>query len=231
MKKYLLIIVSCLTFSTAFSQYNYYKLSAGASIGPSVAFADLSKKRIATTIGANFDYNLTPFTSIGIELQKGTLSGGDRETDRHLRYFKNDYNAASVGIKVQLGQVVDFERSGFLYAIRTLYSGIGLGVIQNTISDGDIVRVQPGTGYVFPGTNKSMGIKVPINAGMNFNLTDRWGYTRCIFNINYQLNITTGEGLDGYNDASKGGAFSNIPDMYGVGSIGFKVCFGPQGLF
>ena len=229
MKKYLLVFTISLFFIKSFGQYNYYRLSVGGSFGTNVAFADLNKKRPAQTLAFNLDYNLTPFMSVGFEYQNGTLAGGDKENDPHLRYFKNSYSSFTAGGKVQLGQVVDFESNNFLYAIRGLYGGIGVGIIKNNLKD--IVRVKPTDGWVFPGTSKSTGIAVPINAGINFNLLDRWGYTRYIFNINYQFNVTTGEGLDGYNDASRGGAFSNIPDMYGVASVGIKVCFGPEGLY
>ena len=234
MKKILLIVIGCLLFAKGYSQYNYYRLSGGLNVGGNTAFADLKDKPMSQTIALSFDYNLTPFMSVGLEYQTGNLKGGNKETDAHRRYFSNNYTAFSVGGKLQLGQVVDFESNNILYAIRGLYSGIGVGIIKNKMKD--VVRYQPPTyTYQFPGDDKSTNIIIPVNTGINFNLLDRWGYTRYIFNINYQLNVTIGEGLDGYNDASlnKGGskAWSNIPDMYGVASVGIKVCFGPEGLY
>ena len=225
------MLLISLCYNIAFSQSNFHKFAAGAGIGVNAAYADLAKKRPAQTFTANLDYRTTPFSSFGLELQYGTLTGGDRETDPYKRYFKNDYAAISLGAKVQLGQIADYHNSGFLYAIRGLYTGLGVGLIRNSMSDGEIVRVQPGTGHVFPGTNKSINMVVPANAGINFNVPDRWGYTRLIFNFNYQFNVTFGEGLDGYNDASRGGAFSKIPDMYGVASVGMRVCFGREGVY
>jgi hypothetical protein len=231
MKRVLLVFLACFSFSQTFCQYNYYRLSAGGFAGSNMAFADLSKKIPAPTLGGSLDFFVTPFTSVGLEFQKGILSGGDREKDEHRRFFQNNYSSLTLGTKVHLGQVVDFRNSDFLYAMKHLYMGIGIGVIKNSIKDDKIVRIQPGTGWEFPGTNKSTNITVPVNAGMNFNIVDRWGYTRYIFNLNYQLNITAGEGLDGYNDASFGAPWSNIPDMYGVASVSLKFCFGPQGLY
>lgn len=230
MRNYLLVLISCFFVVKSFGQYNYYRLSAGVNVGSNVAFADLEKKRPAQTITANLNYHLTPFTTLGLEYQNGSLAGGDKLNDPHFRYFKNSYSSFTLGGQVQLGQVVDFESNNFLYAIRGLYMGLGVGMIKNNVKD--VVRLQPPNyTYEFPGKDKSSGIVVPISTGMNFNILDRWGYTRYIFNVGYQFSVTTGEGLDGYNDASKGGAFSNIPDMYGVVSVGVKVCFGPEGLY
>lgn len=229
MKKILLIAISCFLFAKSYSQYNYYRLSGGLNLGGNTAFADLKEKPMSQTIAVNLDYHLTPFVSVGLEYQNGALKGGNKETNEHLRYFNNHYSSFSVGGKLQLGQIVDFESSNILYAIRGLYSGIGVGVIKNNMKD--IVRNKPTDDYLFPGTSKSTNLLIPINTGMNFNILDRWGYTRFIFNINYQLNVTLGEGLDGYDDASNGKGWSNIPDMYGVASAGIKICFGPEGLY
>ncbi|WP_207422873.1 hypothetical protein [Desertivirga brevis] len=231
MKRGLLVFLACLSFTHTFSQYNYYRMAAGGTAGVNTAFADLSKKIPAPTLGGSLDFFITPFASLGFEVQKGILSGGDREKDKHHRFFQNNYSSLSFGTKIHLGQVVDFRNSNFLHAMRHFYMGIGMGVIKNSIKDDKIVRIQPGTGWKFPGTNSSTDITFPLNTGMNFNITDRWGYTRYIFNLNYQLNITAGEGMDGYNDASFGAPWSNIPDMYGVASFSLKFCFGPQGLY
>lgn len=231
MRKTIFLFLLCFGLNKSFSQYNYYKLVGGASVGLNTAFADLSKKTSAQTFVAGIDYYLTPFSSVGIELQNGTLGGGDRNLDPNKRYFRNDYLALSVGAKVQLGQLLNIDIRNPLYKIRGLYAGAGLGIMRNSLSDGEIVRTQPGTGYIFPGSNKSINFLLPINAGINLPVPDRWGRTRVIFNFNYQFNITSGEGLDGYDDASRGGAFSKIPDMYGVASAGLKVCFGPLGLY
>ncbi|WP_256010823.1 hypothetical protein [Desertivirga xinjiangensis] len=228
MRKYLLIIIGCLFVLNVSGQYNYYRLSAGVGLGINTAFADLEKTRSNQTIIGNLDYHLTPFTSIGFELQKGTLSGGDSINDPHLRFFKNSYMAFTVNGKAQLGQFVDFESSNLLYAIRGLYVGTGVGIIKNKMTEN--VRIRSTDNHVFAGDDVSSNIVVPINTGINFNILDRWGYTRYILNLNYQMNVTMGEGLDGYNDSAA--KFKNqYPDFYSVFSAGIKICFGPEGLY
>lgn len=228
MRKILLLTIGCLFAIKLSAQYNYYRFSGGVGLGINTAFTDVAKKRFQQTIIGNVDYNFTPFASAGIEFQKGTLSGGDKIEDPHLRYFKNSYTAFTVNGKVQLGQFVDFESNNFLYAVRGFYVGTGVGIINNKMTD--IVREQPGTGYIFPGEKEGQDIAIPINTGINFNILDRWGYTRYILSLNYQMNLTIGEGLDGYADPSAK-MKNKYPDFYSVFSAGIKICFGPEGLY
>ncbi|MNL25237.1 hypothetical protein D3C87_1467120 [compost metagenome] len=58
---------------------------------------------------------------------------------------------------------------------------------------------------------------------------DRSGYYRYGLNLNYQSNITLGEGLDGYNNSPLKFKSGN-PDIYSYVSIGLKYYFGPMGL-
>ena len=71
---------------------------------------------------------------------------------------------------------------------------------------------------------------VPINLGINFYFTDKFEHIRYIINLNYQGNITFGEGLDGYDNASAT-LKSKGPDIYTYLSVGVKYQFGPMGLF
>ncbi len=233
LRKFLLIIIGCFFAINSFAQYNYYRFSGGVGLGINTAFTDLAKIRVNQTIIGAIDYNLTPFASLGLEVQKGTLSAGDSIKDPHFRYFKNGYTSFVVHGKAQLGQFVDFESSNFLYAIRGVYIGTGVGVIMNKMID--IVRVKTrdvsNPNYVFPGEDKSTNLVIPLNTGVNINILDRWGYTRFIFNVNYQMNVTLGEGLDGYKDPKSKGFENKSPDMFGVASVGIKMCFGPEGLY
>ena len=131
LRKFLLIIIGCFFAINSFAQYNYYRFSGGIGLGMNTAFTDVPKSKIGSTIIANIDYNLTPFASLGLEVQSGTLSAGDSTIyENHIwnRYFKNGYTSFVAHGKVQLGQFIDFESSNFLYAIRGIYIGTGLGI-------------------------------------------------------------------------------------------------------
>lgn len=229
MKKiYTLFILLFASFGAS-AQYNYYKLSFGLAGGATQTYTDVTAKPFKQAVAAALDFNINPFVSAGLEYQTGSLTGGDKVADPHLRYFLNKYSAVIASGKIQLAQVIDFEQSNFLYAVRGFYLGTGIGVINNKMSD--IVRIKPdGTGYVFPGEDKSSNLMVPANIGLNFDISDRYGFTRYKFNVNYQFNVAFGEGLDGYNDPSIKFK-NNNPDMYSFASIGVKICFGPEGLY
>lgn len=210
------------------AQSNYFKLSAGLGVGPNYSFTDVYEGSLGYTVYGTLDINLTPFVTAGLEIQKGTVRGGDLTTDRYNRQYTNHYSAVSANFKFMLGEIVDYDRSDFLYTIRGLYAGAGLGVINNKIVN--IVRYRPSfsddPGYgPFPGKDKSTNLVVPFNLGINIFLNDSYGYMRYVVTLNAQSNYTFGEGLDGYNDPPS--KFRNdSPDVYNVYSVGVKYFFG-----
>jgi hypothetical protein len=217
----------------ASAQYNFYKLSAGAGAGAAMAFGDLTKNYIRPVGLAYFDYHPTPHSSIGLEIQKGYLSGGDSvdiNIDKDHRFYKNSYSALSINGKVELAQFIDLRRGDLLYPLRGFYIGTGIGIINSKMTE--IKRTTPDKNgiYTFPGDEKGMDLLVPINTGINFNFEDKWGYTKFALKINYQLNMVLGEKIDGYDDPPQ--IFKNKHgDFYGVTSIGFKFFFGPEGVY
>ncbi len=221
--------IGLLTFFNAFSQYNYSLWSAGAGVGVTRSYTDVQQGKYALAYHINADYYLSPFLTVGMETQFGTIAGGNTITDPHLRAFKNSYKSFGFNGKVQLGQFVDYEYQPILNVIKGLYAGVGIGVIQNNMKE--IVRIKPdGSNYIFPGKDNSTNISFPFNLGISFGLKDYYDQTRFILSANYQTNITLGEGLDGYNDPSA--KFKNkAPDYYTYTTIGVKYCFGPEGLF
>jgi len=222
-----LLLVSIGSFS--FAQSNYFGMSYGFGGGINKSYTDVYKGSYGYTAYGVIDYHVTPFVTLGLEGQLGKVKGGDIETDPHNRQFTNQYMAISANAKLMLGELVNYDRSEFLYNIRGLYAGLGLGVINNNITQ--IVRYKPSwaaydPGYgPFPGEDKSLNLLVPINFGFNYYINDGYGYMRYIININAQSNFTFGEGLDGYNDPSSKFK-NNSPDVYNTYTIGFKYMFG-----
>ena len=215
--------------SFSFAQSNYFGMSYGFGGGINKSYTDVYKGTYGYTAYGVIDYHITPFVTLGLEGQYGMVQGGDIKNDPHNRQFTNKYTAISANAKLMLGELVDYDRSEFLYNIRGLYAGVGLGIINNNITD--IVRYKPSwaadnPGYgPFPGEDKSLNLLVPINFGFNYYINDGYGYMRYVININAQSNFTFGEGLDGYNDPSA--KFKNYsPDVYNTYTIGFKYMFG-----
>ncbi|ACU02326.1 outer membrane beta-barrel protein [Pedobacter heparinus] len=229
MKTTLTLLLSALLYVSAAAQSNFYKLGIGGGLGVTQSFADLNKHDYGLAGYGSFDYYFTPFVSMGIEGQMGEINGGDINTDPNNRQFINSYKAFALNAKLYLGALIDYDRSGFTNAIKGLYVGAGAGVIMNKMKF--VVREKPNdpNGYVFPGSDSSKDLLVPLNLGIAFNFMDRSGYTRYGLNLNYQANVTLGEGLDGYNDSPIKFKSGN-PDVYTYVSIGLKYYFGPMGL-
>lgn len=211
-----------ITHTFLFAQTNFYKLSVGAGAGPAAAFADLDDHTFSFAAYVATEYYMTPYITIGIEVQKGELAGGNITTDRNHRQFVNSYLSGTGNIKFALGEILSSYQlnNQLLYNLRGLYAGVGFGYIKNKISN---VRYYGNNFY--PGADSSVEGLVPLNLGINFYLPDQWGHTRFTINLNLQHNIAIGEGLDGYGDA---GAQHN--DMYTYATAGVKYHFGSFGL-
>jgi len=212
-----------------FAQSNYFKLSYGFGIGANHSYTDVKKGGTGYTAYGVFDVHVTPYVTAGLEAQYGMVHGGDIVTDPHNREFINKYTSVTANLKFMLGEVIRYERSDFLYNIRGLYVGLGVGVINNKMDD--IVRYKPSwaaydPGYgPFPGKDKGLNLVTPVNLGFNYFINDGYGYLRYIVTINAQSNITYGEGLDGYDDPSRNFE-NNAPDIFNTYTIGFRYMFG-----
>jgi len=219
-----LLFLSLVKFSSA--QSNYFKLSGGFGLGANYSYTDVLKGTIGHTVYGTFDYHITPFVTVGVEGQYGLVQGGDIETDPNNRQFVNKYTAATANLKLMLGEIVDYKRNNFLYNIRGLYAGVGVGVINNNIVD--IVRYRPNdpNSAPFPGKNKSHNLLLPANLGFNYYIKDGYGYMRYVINFNAQTNFVVGDGLDGYTEPKNSTVNNNASDVYTAYTIGFRYFFG-----
>lgn len=204
-------------------------MTIGAGAGITQSFTDLAKHDFGLAGYGTFDYNFTPFLSLGFEGQMGEINSGDINKDPNNRQSINRYKTFNLNGKISLGALIDYGRTGFTNFVKGAYVGAGAGVVMNNMHY--IVRKKPNdpSGYTFPGLNNSKDLVIPLNLGINFNFMDRRGYYKYGININYQTNITLGEGLDGYDDSPI--RFENgSPDIYNYFSIGLRYHFGPLGL-
>lgn len=212
----------------SFAQSNFYKVAIGGGVGLTQSFTEVSNHDFGLAGYVTLDYLLTPFVSFGIEGQKGEINGGDFRADRQNRQFVNSYMAISFNGKVSLGQFLDDRSQGLSELARGLYLGTGIGAISNKPLY--TIGLNPNDpNYVFTAQSTSKDIFFPLNLGININFADGAGFYRYVLNVNYQGNITLGEGLDGYDD-SKVTFTSGNPDIYTFLSLGVKYNFGKMGL-
>ncbi len=248
MRKIIFVFVITASFfnSNVFAQANFSRIGIGLSGGLTSNFSGLTYglspiipgyepiKTLATNksrvVGGSLDYFFTPFINAGIEYNSVQLKDG---TDKHNRAFISTFSSIELRGNVSAGQFIDFSYSPFLYAIRNVNAGIGLGFISGTNNVADF-----GSG-AFPsrqhpddlGKSEFSGVvAIPISIGYNVNIYDVYQETKFVIGANYKMNFTTTDNLDGYSDDPR--FFENQnKDVYTSFSISVKYLFGPKGLY
>lgn len=209
-------------------QSNFYKIAAGAGFGVTQSFTEVEKHSFGIAGYGSLDYLFTPFFSIGLELQKGEVNGGEFKQDPKNREFVNSFQAISLNTRLSLGQILDDRHHNTSNLIKGIYLGGGLGMIKSDVVH--TTALDPiDYNYAVVDQATSRELLLPVNLGINVNLPDRQGYYRYVVNINLQGNFTFGEGLDGYDDSAITFT-SGKPDIFTFISIGVKYNFGPMGL-
>lgn len=228
MKKILFSALFAALSWSASAQSNFYKISIGAGAGLTQSFTEVKPHDFGLGGYGTLDYLLTPFISLGVEVQKGEVNGGDFRTNPYYRQFVNSYLATSLNGKVSLGAFLPDGYRGASDLLKGIYFGSGIGMISNkpTYSTG----LDPAdTNYALVAEASSKDIFLPINLGINIFFADHQGFYRYAVNVNYQANVTLGEGLDGYDDSQVTFKSGN-PDIYTFLSVGIKYNFGKMGL-
>jgi hypothetical protein len=229
-KKLGLLLFGIFMFSNAYPQYNFHRLSIGLGAGINQPYSDVSRNKMKPAATLYADFYFTPFVIGSLEGQFGSLMGGDRVKDRHLREFKNSYNTVLFSGKLALGELLNYNRRSILNSFKGLFIGTGAGFISNKMAF--VTRIKPDghNNYIFPGKDSGINLVIPATAGIAFNLVDGWGETKYILSAGYQMNLTFGEGMDGFNDSPS--IFeNNYNDMYSYATLNLKYCFGRKAVF
>lgn len=205
-----------------------HRFSVGVGGGLARLYGDLPNRKMTPVGRLNIEYKIEEYLSAGIEGQIGTLESGvvNAQPDSRGRYGRNvswglhsvnNYQAAHAYGRIGVGYFTEDNDDLSLY-IKNIYGGIGVGVVRNSIKD--IVKSFPEKREAVQTIKmKSMGVVVPLNLGINVDIPN----TNLTGNFNIQYNITTSEGLDGYDFGSQ----SLKKDGYLFISLGIKYNFGP----
>jgi hypothetical protein len=168
-------------------------------------------------------------------LQFGTLSGGGLTPnfDKYGRQYTNSYEAFLLHTDFQLGEVIDYSQSDVLTILKNFYVGSGFGFVfnNNTVQRTNIYYGENGlpnygpSTYVFPGTNNSINLSIPLRFGYEFKIYNYFNEPSMAVDLGYVHNIVFGSGLDGYNDPRD--IFKhNSQDQYRQILVGIKFYFG-----
>ncbi|WP_158288332.1 outer membrane beta-barrel protein [Mucilaginibacter psychrotolerans] len=229
MKKYILLVAVVFAFGKVKAQsgYNYNSFGIGAGASLVQPLADLKKSFTTQAYHADLTYYYNPYIPIVLEFQWGNLKGGGNTVaeDKDTRRFENKYKALMVHLNYQLGDGIDYYRSDFLNLLKNFYAGVGIGAIFNNVDRNQYSLLDPA--YLFPGSNKSVNVILPLRFGYEFKIYDYYGVPKFGIDIGYQHNITFGEGLDGYADPVSQFK-NNASDQYRQITIGIKYNFGHE---
>lgn len=229
MKKYILFTVLTLAFYNGKAQgnLNFARYGIGVSASLNRPYADLRKQDNGKSYAITANYFYTPYVPIGLEFQFGTLSGGGlpASVDKDTRMFKNNYKALLVHMDVQLGELINYQRSGLLDILKNFYGGLGIGAVSNSVTTNRYSLIDPT--YRFPGEDKSVNLSIPLRFGYEFKIYNAYDQPNVRIDIGYQHNIVFGEGLDGYNDPPTKFK-NNAVDQYRQITIGLKINFAGQ---
>ena len=219
--------------------YNYKEFAIGLDLSYMRGYTNVKRQDNHIAANINFIYNYSPYLPVAAELQFGTLSGGGTKPslDRYGRKYTNNYEAFILHADFQLGEVIDYSQNDFLNIIKNFYFGTGFGVVfnNNTVQrtnlyDGRTIggEITPNNGpatYVFPGTNSSINLTLPLRFGYEFKIYNDYSEPFMAIDLAYVHNMVFGEGLDGYDDPSN--IFkNNATNQYRQIVIGVKFNFG-----
>ena len=156
LKTLLFFFISLIITVDAFAQYNFRRFSVGLGGGPNRPFSDVYTNKTGPTATIYTDFYFTPFVVGGIEAQIGSLRGGNRITDPHLREFENAHKTLLFTGKISLGQLLNYNRRSFLNTIKGVYMGTGAGFMYNKMVF--VTRIKPDglNNYTFPGDDSGV---------------------------------------------------------------------------
>lgn len=205
------------TVSAQFSR----PISVGAGAGVSYNLTDLANVDAKFAFYGEADYLITPFISVGLHGEKGTLAGNGYDSD-----FKNRYFAGNINGKLRLGQFLDHAHNYSYYTLEAntlsrilsnIYIGAGAGLVKNRIK-----RNISDTYASYLGSNggelsNDLGeihFVVPLNIGVDIPFGRTLYGPQWALNVNYQHTLTTNDNLDGIVNRKN--------DQYGFVSLGVK---------
>ncbi|WP_293879896.1 outer membrane beta-barrel protein [Sphingobacterium sp. UBA1498] len=226
MKKLLLfsfIAVCCLISSSVSAQFSK-PVSIGAGAGGTINLTDLGNVESKFAFYGELDYLITPFISVGLHGEKGTLAGNGYESD-----FKNRYFAGNINGKIRVGQFLEGAKNYSYYTLQAntlsrilsnVYVGAGAGLVKNRISRNISTLYANYLESVGGEISKDAGeihFVVPLNVGVDIPFGRTLYGPQWAINVNYQHTLTFNDNLDGIINKNN--------DQYGFVSVGVKYAF------
>ncbi|MDR2275727.1 MAG: hypothetical protein LBF27_32770 [Sphingobacterium sp.] len=223
MKKLLIfsfIGILFLTGLTASAQFSK-PLSVGAGAGSTINLTDLGNIESKFAFYGELDYLFTPFISVGLHGEKGTLAGNGYDSD-----FKNRYFAGNINGKIRVGQFLGEAKNYSYYTLQAnmlsrilsnVYLGAGVGLVKNRITRNIsqyYANYLESVGGEISNDVGKIHFVVPLNVGVDIPFGRTLYGPQWAINVNYQHTLTFNDNLDGIINSNN--------DQYGLISVGVK---------
>lgn len=223
MKKlfFTLMMFGCL--ATASAQFSR-PISIGAGAGVSYGLTDLKNTKVHFAWYGEGDYLLSPFISVGLQAQKGELSGNNGDNS-----YNNSYYAGNANAKLRLGQFMDLPDNYSNYTLgasnlqrilSNVYVGAGAGLMKNRIKrnfTNDYTDAIAKLGGEIAEDRSGIHFIVPLNIGVDIPFGRTLYGPKWAINVNYQHGLTFNDNLDG--------VVLGKNDQFGMMSVGVKYAF------
>jgi hypothetical protein len=196
------LLLSAITLvSKAQLGYDYaqYDIGFGGSLNQVYGDAEIVKTKPAAHV--NFTYNQTPFVNYVVEIQAGTLEGGDAYKTLSGRFFKNNFTALVFRGQLQAGELIDYSQGGVMNVLKNFYASTGLGYILNDIKNdpqhyNNVSNTDPQ--FTTPGLTKSNELYMPVRLGYEFKLFNQYGQPSFKVDLGAQYNMDFTDNMDGF---------------------------------
>lgn len=204
----------------AYAQFSR-PISVGAGAGATFNLTDLGNVESKFAFYGELDYLITPYISVGLHGEKGTLTGNGYESE-----FKNRYFAGNLNGKVRLGQFLDHSNNYSYYTLgantfsrilSNIYVGAGAGLVKNRIArklDPRYADAIVNQGGELAEDLGEIHFVIPLNVGVDIPFGRTLYGPQWAINVNYQHTLTTNDNLDGIINRNN--------DQYGFVSVGLK---------
>lgn len=223
MKKQLLCAFTALLFLMANTAYGQFSrpISVGAGSGVALNFTDLANVEPKFAFYGEADYLITPYLSVGLRGEKGTLAGNGYDSE-----FKNRYFAGNINGKIRIGQFMGHSDNYSYYTLEAntlsrilsnIYVGAGAGLVKNRINrtTSSFYRdYLENNGGELSADLGEIHFVLPLNIGVDIPFGRTLYGPQWAINVNYQHTLTTNDNLDGIKNKSN--------DQYGFVSVGVK---------
>ncbi|GAA4091724.1 hypothetical protein [Mucilaginibacter panaciglaebae] len=219
-KRFFLLVIVVLAANMVKAQtgYDYAQYDLGLGLDFNKPYTDAQNITNTRSGRLTFNYNVSPFVNYIIEVQTGTLRGGDSVLTTSGRQFTNNFNAVMMRGQLQFGEIIDYSQGGMASAFKNLYVSSGIGFMINHITEINRASVKV-PGFYTAGENNSNQLVIPARIGYEFKFYNKYGEPGFKIDLGYQYNFILGDGLDGFTAGKQ-------KDSYDQLSIGFKFAVG-----